>query len=128
MGYYNNWILVVHSEEEKDLIEFEDWLKLKVAGECNTIFDSLKSFTFISANKQINLSYPLKKSYVTYAHSAMKWRDNWEVTVDLIGKYCNEHKLEWEYVRSGEDLTDIEIRGEYTDKFIDVEISWVFNF
>lgn len=127
VSYRCNWALVVQSEDEQVLADFEVWLAMKVKDEECAIFDSYKTFTDFKREKDEELSHPTKNGYLTYTNDYTKWSQAWDDMITSIGEYCDEHKVFWEYVRVGEELSDIELLGNYDDHLITVNVSLLFT-
>jgi hypothetical protein len=128
MGYRSSWALVVYSEDnEQVLADFEVWLELKAAEEKQHETERMWVFGYIKDEKINDLSHPEKKGFLTYNNDYTKCYDPWDDGINAIGKYCEEHGLEWDYVRVGEDLTDIERKGESNNTLVNIDISLSFT-
>lgn len=140
MGYNSSWAFVVHSEDEKALVAFEEWLKEKgkdlidYANSKPEYVEDLVAarknglYKFFAEQKDDRLSFPNKEGYITYTHPYTKCYDTWDSMMLSIRAYFEEHKLEWEYVRLGEDRSDYEQYGSENADFISVVTSLDFTF
>lgn len=128
VSYRCNWALVIQSDDDAQVLaDFEVWLTMKAKDEECHIFDSHKLFTYFEQEKNEELSHPTKKGYITYTNDYTKWSQEWDDMITSIGEYCDEHKIFWEYVRIGEELSDIELLGNYYDHLITVNVSLLFT-
>jgi hypothetical protein len=128
VGYCSNWALVIQSEDAQVLADFEVWLAMKAKDEeCPMFCDSPKTFTYFEQDKDEELSHPTKNGYLTYTNDYTKCSQAWDDMITSIGEYCDEHKIFWEYVRIGEELSDIELLGNYYDHLITVNVSLLFT-
>jgi hypothetical protein len=127
VSYRCNWALVIQSEDAQVLADFEVWLAMKEKDEERRTFDSHKTFTYFKQEKDEERSHPTNNGYLTYTNDYTKWSQAWDDMITSIGEYCDGHKIFWEYVRIGEELSDVELLGNYDDHLITVNVSLLFT-